>query len=104
MPTSPDPLGKRALFLAPAEREAPSPLDRNESVPDKRALFSTPKPLASPISLDCSSCHEQSHVSYAGFVRLHVPFWLWIPGRPFSQLMRCPACERRTWMRVTWRP
>jgi len=104
MPTSPDPLGKRALFLAPAERDAPSPLDRNEPAPDKRALFSSPEPLAGPITLDCSSCHAQSQVSYAAFVRLHLPLWLWIPGKQFSRLITCPACDRRTWVRVTWRP
>jgi hypothetical protein len=102
MPTSPDPLGKRALFLAPADRDAPNPLDAKQPAPGKRALFSSPEPLPGPIALDCSSCGAHSQVSYLEFVRLHLPLWLWIPGRRFSRLMNCPACERRTWMRVSF--
>ena len=104
MPTSNDPLGKRALFWAPGERADPAPPDPKAQVPGKRALFSTPAPLSGAITLDCSSCHARSHVSYVEFVRLHFPVWLWLPGRRFSRLLSCPVCERRTWVRVTWRP
>ena len=104
MAASPDPLGKRALFWAPGERRDPMPRDSKAPVPGKRALFSTPDPQPGAITLDCSSCHARSHVSYLEFVRLHLPVWLWLPGRRFSRLISCPACERRAWVRVTWRP
>jgi hypothetical protein len=104
MPPSNDPLGKRALFWAPGERIDSSPLAPKAPVPDRRALFSAAAPLAGPVALECSSCRVTSHVSYLDFVRLHLPVWLWLPGRRFSRLMGCPACERRTWVHVTWRP
>ena len=104
MPASPDPLGKRSLYWAPAERTDPDPLERGAPVLGKRAIFSTPAPLAGAITLDCSSCGARSHVSYLEFARLHFPLWLWIPGRRFSRLLSCPACARRAWVRVTWRP
>ena len=56
MATSPDPLGKRALFWAPGERTDLKPLDSKAPVPGKRALFSTPAPQPGAITLDCSSC------------------------------------------------
>jgi hypothetical protein len=104
MATSRDPLGKRALFWAPGERVDPQPLDSKRPIPGKRALFSTPERQPGAITLECSSCRTRSHVSYVEFVRLHLPVWLWLPGRHFSRLMSCPACERRAWVRVTWRP
>jgi len=104
MAGSSDPLGKRALFWAPGERTDPLPLDAKAPMPGRRALFSTPERQPGAITLDCSSCGFRSHVSYLEFVRLHLPVWLWLPGRRFSRLMGCPACERRAWVRVTWRP
>ena len=103
MTSSPDPLGKRALFWAPGER-TDRPLDAKAPAPGKRALFSTPAPQPGPITLECSACDTRSQVSYLDFVRLHLPVWLWLPGRRFSRLMSCPACERRAWVRVSWRP
>jgi hypothetical protein len=28
---------------------------------------------------------------------------VWIPGRSFSRLMRCPACSQPAWCKVHWR-
>jgi hypothetical protein len=105
MPTSPDPLGKRALFWAPAERRDPDPLAPRANEPGRRALFSAPEPepAVGDVLLDCSACHSRSRVSYVELARLHLPFWLWIPGRRYSRLLHCPACDRRTWVRVTFR-
>jgi hypothetical protein len=99
-----DPLGKRALFWAPADRTEPGLPDPDAPAPGRRALFSTPAPQPGALTLDCASCHARSHVNYLEFARLHLPFWLWIPGRRFSRLLTCPACERRAWVRVSWRP
>jgi hypothetical protein len=104
MPSSRDPLGKHALFWAPGERTDPKPFESKGPVPGKRALFSAPDRQPGAITLECSACRARSHVSYLEFVRRHLPVWLWLPGRRFSRLMSCPACERRAWVRVTWRP
>jgi len=40
----------------------------------------------------------------AQFMALHLPFWLWRPGRGYARLMTCPACRRRSWLSASWRP
>ena len=104
MPSSRDPLGKHALFWVPGERADPKPFESKGPVPGKRALFSAPDRQPGANTLECPACRARSQVSYIEFVRRHLPMWLWLPGRHFSRLMRCPACERRAWVRVTWRP
>ncbi len=192
MPEGPDPLGKRALFWAPAQRSDPEQR-RGDASPDlgRRALFSSPaepersagaaertgsrgssrqrsrasaasrrlapvtgrqapaarrraapakgsrdkagepagagsaKPQGSrmprgsgdpagtplgtagfsiggPIVLECSACHGRSEVDMLDYLVLHLPLWLWRPGRGYTRLMRCPACSRRTWLSASW--
>lgn len=192
MPEGPDPLGKRALFWAPAQRSDPEQR-RGDVSPDlgRRALFSSPAgtdrpagaaegagrrgssrqrsrvsaasrrlapatgrrapaagrqvapskgsrdkageptgagsskprgsrmPLGSgdpattplgaagfsiggPIVLECSACHGRSEVDMLDYLVLHLPLWLWRPGRGYTRLMRCPACSRRTWLSASW--
>ncbi len=36
------------------------------------------------------------------YLVLHLPLWLWRPGRGYTRLMRCPACSRRTWLSASW--
>jgi hypothetical protein len=135
MTDAPDPLGKRALFWAPAERDEGGPRRASErDVPGKHALFSeeargavskgrpvvtlehtpprprterpptTPRGLLSPVAVDCSSCGVRSEIHVAEFVVLHLPIWLWRPGRGYTRFMTCPACRRRTWVSASWTP
>jgi hypothetical protein len=81
LPPERDPLGKMALFSGEEER---------------RSLGT--------FVLECSSCKRETPVSGAGLVRAALPFSLHLPlVRRFSSYMRCPACGRRTWLRLTWR-
>lgn len=121
----PDPLGKRALFWAPAERVEDQIRPGEEEPEDvgKYALFShfsdsideeQPDPglpafgrggaLIPPVHLHCSSCGARSEVDVMGYFALHVPFFLWRPGRGFTRFMICPACRRRTWLSASWTP
>jgi hypothetical protein len=135
MTDAPDPLGKRALFWAPAERDEGGPRRPSErDVPGKHALFSegarttaarphaaraatngfedsapTPRPprsagIMGPITVDCSSCGKRSGIDLLEFLVLHLPVWLWRPGRGFTRFMTCPACRRRTWVSASWAP
>jgi hypothetical protein len=128
---APDPLGKRALFWAPAERDEDGPRRASErAVPGKHALFSDEARAAaagglpgvkhrpvpgqasrrasfSPSSLGkvtvhCSSCKARSEVGLPEFALLHLPVWMWWPGRSHTRFMTCPACRRRTWVRASW--
>jgi hypothetical protein len=135
MNESPDPLGKRALFWAPAERDEGGPRRAAErDVPGKHALFSPEaraavtkaSPVASferaskqlprdmrpsagrgilnSITVDCSSCDARSEIHVTEFLMLHLPMWLWRPGRGYTRFMTCPACRRRTWVSASWAP
>ncbi len=133
MTDAPDPLGKRALFWAPAERDEEGPRRAAErDIPGKHALFSdearasspstrsataahgTPVPrggtggtgrgLLSPITVECSACGARSEIRAAEFAVLHLPIWLWRPGRGYTRFMTCPACRRRTWVSASWAP
>lgn len=146
---APDPLGKRALFWAPAERDEEGPRRAAErDVPGKHALFSDearaagvkpsapiapttrsapgapatrtapgapggarsspaatrPRSLLSPITVECSSCGTRSDIHMTEFAVLHLPIWLWRPGRGYTRFMTCPACRRRTWVSASWAP
>jgi len=135
MTDAPDPLGKRALFWAPAERDEGGPRRAAErDVPGKHALFSeearaavtrvrpvgplerdataTPRVrqfgsgrgIMSAIAVDCSRCSTRSEIHIAEFLMLHLPVWLWRPGRGYTRFMTCPACRRRTWVSASWAP
>jgi hypothetical protein len=56
------------------------------------------------VVVDCSSCKARSEVGVGQFVALHLPFWLWRPGRGYARRMTCPACARRAWLSASWRP
>ncbi|MHB8594881.1 MAG: hypothetical protein ACYDB3_11230, partial [Acidimicrobiales bacterium] len=60
--------------------------------------------MVPPVSLDCSSCGAHSDVEVAGYLLLHLPFFLWRPGRGFTRFLMCPACRRRTWISASWNP
>ncbi len=163
MSDAPDPLGKRALYWAPAKRDEDGPRTAEEGqVLGKHALFSEagsrpassaaavgapvseshlagrgkaghpsnvrssydrparagteryssgrPDELERPagsgmfgtLTLQCSSCRVRSRVDLVEFVVLHLPLWLWRPGRGYTRFMSCPACRRRTWVSASW--
>jgi hypothetical protein len=89
--------GARARSAIPPDRD---PLG-------KMALFSSEgrQPLAGTFLVDCSSCHRETPVSPAQLVRSAFPFSLHLPFvRKYHSLMPCPACGRRTWVRIRWQP
>ncbi len=113
-----DPLGRRALFWAPATRVEEDPVPGREPVvAGKYALFSgsglqgdgaagqpTRPGLLPPVEVECSSCGSRSEVDVIAYLGLHLPFFLWRPGRGFTRLLTCPACRRRTWVSASWTP
>jgi len=153
MGDAPDPLGRRALFWAPAERDDDGP--RGPIRPTERqtrgkyALFTdagrphaakapsarrrspaspangvgAPRPAGaggvaqgpggalshrrgalSSIAIECSSCGDRSEVDVLEYLILHLPLWLWRPGRGYTRFMTCPMCRRRTWVSASWDP
>jgi hypothetical protein len=101
-PPSHDPLGKAALFsdVAPASAHAPAePQGRGAA-----RLFSPAEKRSGTLVVDCSRCGRRTRITYAEFVVLHVPVWLWIPAptRTHRHWLRCPACRHFTWLGAHW--
>ncbi|MFZ0665988.1 MAG: hypothetical protein WAM97_09540 [Acidimicrobiales bacterium] len=57
-----------------------------------------------PVTVECSKCKTTSEVPMHQFFALHLPIWLWRPGRGYTRLMTCPSCRRRAWLSASWRP
>jgi len=84
---------------APARRRparAGDPLGR-------QSLYSVAEqpPALGAVTVECSDCGQTSVVTPRALLRLAVPS-VHLPllrGRHFSWL-RCPACDRRTWVRL----
>ena len=80
--TERDPLGRAALYSSGPKR---------------------PEPAFGTFLLECSACRRETPVTAGDLIRLGIPS-LHLPFlRRFPSLMRCPACGRRTWLRIHWR-
>ncbi len=69
----------------------------------RRALYSVAEqaPALGAVTIDCSSCGQSSVVTPRALVALALPsVHLPLVRRGHSSWMRCPACRRRTWVRV----
>ena len=102
---STDPLGRRALFSPPPGAAAPTrPKAGGKEPTGKEALFSAApgRPSLTTVLVECSACGGRSRISLVEFAWRHLPFWLWLPWARYSNLMSCPACDRRTWLAVAW--
>jgi hypothetical protein len=78
-----DPLGRMALYSEPEPE---------------------PEPPATGLVVECSSCLAETPVSPFALARATLPFSIHLPlVRRYSSFMRCPACGRRTWLRIGYR-
>jgi hypothetical protein len=77
----PDPLGKLSLYSSPEQRA----------------------PVLGTFVVECSACRRETPVHVADLVRAGIPSIHLPLVKRYPSLMRCPACGRRTWVRVRWR-
>jgi hypothetical protein len=77
-----DPLGRAALFSSGSQQQ--------------------PRALGTFL-VECSACHRETPVTAGDIVRLSLPSIHLPLVKRYPSLMRCPACGRRTWVRVRWR-
>lgn len=72
------------------------------STPGKYALYSAAdrkRPFS--CTVECSSCREETRVSYLELAALMLPVNVHVPLlRYHFSWFRCPACGKRTWLRV----
>lgn len=71
----------------------------------KAALFSTSgggRPFGT-LFVECSECGRETPVNALEAARAALPLSVHLPFvRRYHSLMRCPACGRRTWVRLRW--
>jgi hypothetical protein len=95
---SPALTGTRRAPVRPVRpaRVQPAPVKRSPAPPERHGH--------GPISLSCSKCGIHTDVDIVKYLVLHLPWWLWRPGRGYTSLMKCPACHRRAWVSASWGP
>lgn len=65
----------------------------------KVALFSGARRSDGPVAIDCSACGVETRVGIVHLARLATPSFT-IPLKYHHTWMLCPACSRRTWVRL----
>jgi hypothetical protein len=113
VPAKDRPLGKLA-FYSDAQPNGASAAGKDSRVGGvagsaKKAMRSAMSGIGAlssmaPVTVECSECEVRSDVGVHQFVALHLPVWLWRPGKGYTRLMTCPACRQRTWISASWRP
>lgn len=66
------------------------------------ALYSASEKRPYTCTVECSACREETRVSYLELAVLMFPFHFHLPPplRYHHSWFRCPACGRRTWLKV----
>jgi uncharacterized C2H2 Zn-finger protein len=106
--------------LRPRTGPAATPPQAAVDAEGKRALFSSAAEAAQPgigsALVECSRCGERTVLSTmqairASFPSLHLALRvghgddvrsIGISSRDYATYMRCPACGRPSWVRLTW--
>lgn len=71
------------------------------TTPGKYALYSATEKSRFTCTVECSSCLEETRVNYLELAALMVPLHFHVPFLKYHHSwFRCPACGRRTWLRV----
>ena len=86
--------------------ETPLPASRRPDPQGRRSLYSVANqaPALGSVTVDCSSCRRRSTVTPRQLLRLVTPsLHLLLVKRRHPSWMRCPACEKRTWVRLAIR-
>ena len=68
----------------------------------RQALFSAARRRPGTLVVECEQCGRKTRVSYLELTRRMLPITAWVPWRRHSRYLRCPACDRRTWVAAHW--
>lgn len=67
----------------------------------KHVLYSQTERKSGTVTVECSSCYEETRVNLLELAALMFPVHFHLPlVRYHHSWFRCPACGRRTWMRI----
>lgn len=69
--------------------------------PGKHALYSASEKKSFSCTVECSECREETRVSYIELAALMFPVAFHLPLVKYHHSwFRCPACGKRTWLRI----
>lgn len=72
-----------------------------ERAPGRYALYSVTERTPYSCTVECSSCREETRVSYLELAALFFPLHFHLPVLKYHHSwFKCPACGKRTWLRV----
>jgi hypothetical protein len=86
-----DPEGKAALFGAPQSLPDVGPGDHGRAASRGEG----------PVLIACSECDTSTRVSYRDLGGRILRVSLWNPQREHAHWLKCPACGRRNWCRLS---
>jgi hypothetical protein len=67
----------------------------------KHALYSSTERKPRTLTVECSACREETRVSYIELAALLFPMHFHVPVVKYHHSwFKCPACGKRTWLRV----
>lgn len=73
----------------------------SDRVPNKHALYTKSEKRPHTCTIECSSCREETRVNYIELAALLFPVHFHLPFVRYHQSwLRCPACGKRTWVRL----
>jgi uncharacterized protein with PIN domain len=73
----------------------------SDKPPGKHSLYTASERRAHTCTVECSSCREETRVNLLELAALLFPIHFHLPFVRYHQSwLRCPACGRRTWVRV----
>lgn len=67
----------------------------------KAALFSGVSSSRGPVTVECSGCAMRTRVGVPRLIAAAVPMFVTNPFRYHNLWLRCPACKKRRWVRLT---
>ncbi len=102
-----DPHGKSALFWKAIDERTlqPKTHDNQKVVSSRHLLFSdlrganAPEELP-PLLIECSRCKNSTYVTIGEYLKMHIPFSLWIPFKEHSRFLKCPSCHKQAWVKL----
>lgn len=69
--------------------------------PNRHMLYSASEKKRFTCTVECSSCRDETRVSYLELAALLFPVHLHVlPLKYHNSWFRCPSCGERTWLRI----
>jgi ribosomal protein S27E len=73
----------------------------SDRAPNKHALYTKTERRPHTCTVECSDCREETRVNYIELAALLFPVHFHMPFIRYHQSwLRCPACGKRTWVRL----